>query len=157
MTTEEMIEKKVQEALYSLLHPVVEIVSLDNPVPDYATPGDACVDLRASLKRVKTEFLDDAYLMTREDEIHQQLQEAMYKDDSIKVEQLWELYNSCKESNTLSDIVALVVKPGGHCLVPTGVFTSMPSDYVLHIVPRSGAALKKKITFLSLGLIAMRL
>lgn len=143
--TEAQIQEIVDKRIYDLLHPTVEIVSLDNPLPTFATPGDAAVDVMASVKRVKTELMQHAYLLTREMEIHEQLDDAMQQEDREIVNQLWDMLDSLSEEQK-NEVVAIVIKPGGHCLVPTGLFTSFPADYVEDVMPRSGLALKKRIT-----------
>lgn len=138
----ERVEKILNEKIYDLLHPAVEIVSLDNPIPTYATPGDAGADIRASVMRVQTQFMDKAYIVTDKDELYDQLNLAFDKDDRIAMEELYKQIDALKEETP----VAIVIKPGGHCLIPTGLFTSFPDIYVADIVPRSGIALKKRIT-----------
>lgn len=137
----ELIDQKVKEAIYELLNPTVQIVSLDNDIPVYANPGDAGADIRASLKRVQTQFMKDAYLKTNIDFLYDDLEEAFQKDDRQEVERLWGLIDT-----TGVETEAIVIKPGGHCLIPTGLFTAFPDIYVADIVPRSGVALKKRIT-----------
>jgi dUTP pyrophosphatase len=132
---------RVKEAIYRLLHPTVEIVSLDNPVPEYATPGDAGADIRASINRIQIQFMKNAYIKTNVDFLHDELEEAFQQENKDIVNQLWEIIDETEEQPE-----AIVIKPGGHCLVPTGIFTAFPELYVADIVPRSGLALKMRIT-----------
>lgn len=46
-------------------------------------------------------------------------------------------------------IDSIVIKPGGRCLVPTGLFIALPDGYEAQVRPRSGLALKKGITVLN--------
>ncbi len=43
----------------------------------------------------------------------------------------------------------LIIKPGGKCLIPTGLALSIPKNYEVQIRPRSGLAAKKSITVLN--------
>ena len=138
----ELIDKRVEEKINDLLHPIVEIVSLDNPIPSYATPGDAGADIRASVSRVQTQFMHKAYVVTDKDELYTALDEAFTKNDRAAMDRIYDQIDALKVETP----VAIVIEPGGHCLVPTGIFTSFPDNYVADIVPRSGIALKKRIT-----------
>ena len=64
---------------------------------------------------------------------------------------LWEikedfLVNAEVVRNEDNTIEGILLHPQGQCLVPTGIHTSFSSNYVVSIVPRSGLALKKRIT-----------
>ena len=41
------------------------------------------------------------------------------------------------------------IKPGGRCLIPTGLFIALPKGYEAQIRPRSGLALKQGLTVLN--------
>ena len=43
-------------------------------------------------------------------------------------------------------IESIVIHSGGHALIPTGIYTAFPGMYRVEIVPRSGLALKSRIT-----------
>ena len=43
----------------------------------------------------------------------------------------------------------IVMHPGGRCLIPTGLYISLPIGYEAQVRPRSGLALKKGITVLN--------
>lgn len=45
--------------------------------------------------------------------------------------------------------VGIDINPGGRCLIPTGLFVSIPFGYEIQVRPRSGLALKKGITVLN--------
>jgi len=44
---------------------------------------------------------------------------------------------------------SVIIKPLGRCLIPTGIFISLPVGFEAQIRPRSGLALKKGITLLN--------
>lgn len=142
MTTEEQI----RQAIYELLHPTIEIVSLDNPIPTYAHPGDACVDLRACVDRTDTTFWRNAYVESLGDYLHDELGKAMEANDWDKVNKIWNQIDAAHDDGTFDNPYRIVMNPNSHCVVPTGLFLSMPEDYVFKPVPRSGLALKKQIT-----------
>lgn len=41
------------------------------------------------------------------------------------------------------------IKPGGRCLIPTGLFVAIPQGYEIQVRPRSGLALKMGLTVLN--------
>ena len=45
--------------------------------------------------------------------------------------------------------IGIDINPGGRCLIPTGLFVSIPIGYEIQVRPRSGLALKKGITVLN--------
>jgi dUTP pyrophosphatase len=44
---------------------------------------------------------------------------------------------------------AVVIRPGGRALIPTGLFVAIPEGYEIKVRPRSGLALKHGITVLN--------
>lgn len=44
---------------------------------------------------------------------------------------------------------AVIIRPGGRALIPTGLFVSIPEGYEIKVRPRSGLALKHGITVLN--------
>lgn len=104
-------DKRVEDAIDNLLHPVVKIVTPFD-VPEYASESSAGVDIRADLFGIKEKFLDHANIVRKED----------------------------------GTIDFLILHPGGQFLCPTGIHTSMDGAYEVEIRPRSGLALKKRIT-----------
>ena len=61
-----------------------------------------------------------------------------------------------KDGNLLDEKIPTVqvasvieIKPGGRCLIPTGLFIALPKVYEAQIRPRSGLALKQGLTVLN--------
>ena len=61
-----------------------------------------------------------------------------------------------KERNSTDEKIPTVpvastieIKPGGRCLIPTGLFIALPKSYEAQIRPRSGLALKQGLTVLN--------
>ena len=61
-----------------------------------------------------------------------------------------------KDGNLLDEKIPTVqvasvieIKPGGRCLIPTGLFIALPKGYEAQIRPRSGLALKQGLTVLN--------
>lgn len=46
-------------------------------------------------------------------------------------------------------IESIIIESGGSCLVPTGIYGSIPEGFEVQVRPRSGLALKKMITVLN--------
>ena len=113
------IHKTVNKAVYELLHPKVQIVSTSNGVPTYASAASAGMDIRADLWEIKEDFLVNAEVIRNQ---------------------------VISEDNKYSTIEGIVVHPGGHCLIPTGIYTSFDDIYEMQVRPRSGNALKFRIT-----------
>lgn len=63
--------------------------------------------------------------------------------DSIK---LYDAYISFKVDLEAKEIT---IRPGGRCLLPTGLFVSIPQGYEIQVRPRSGLALKQGVTVLN--------
>lgn len=113
------INKAINKALYDLLHPRVQIVSTSNGVPTYASLASAGMDIRADLWEIKEQFLVNAEIIRN---------------------------NIISEDNKYPTIEGIVIHPGGHCLIPTGIYTSFDDIYEMQVRPRSGNALKFRIT-----------
>lgn len=111
------IRQEVDKHITRLLNPRVQIVTNETPV--YASPGSAGFDIRADLWGIKEEFMRNAEVVRNEGDASE---------------------------GTHSTIESIVVHPGGHCLVPTGIYTSFDSIYEMQIRPRSGNALKMRVT-----------
>ena len=142
---QKLIKTEVDKVINDLLHPTVEIVSLDNAIPKYATPGDAGADiLMGNLSRIQTKFMKGAYIVTYKSKLYAQLDDALAANDTDKVNEINRLIDTAETKVDFP--YELHIKPGGHCLVPTGIFTSFPDNYVADIIPKSGLALKKRIT-----------
>lgn len=138
------VYSRVKEGIQRLLHPDMEIVSLDNPVPAYAHPEDAGADIRASLNRLNTTYWKNTDILTNIDELELALEEAYRFNDREKVEQICAELDEVKKQDPYP--VCVVMHPGGHCVLLTGIFTAFPKDYEVQIRPRSGLALKARIT-----------
>lgn len=137
----EIAENAAKEAITKLLNPIVEIVT-SNPVPKYATPGDAGVDLQADLWNVQEKFMKKCEVWRTSDFLNFDLQTAMDRGDSDAVEAIQKALSEIKE-----DVIeGIYMYPGGHCLVPTGIYVSFPEIYEMQVRPRSGLALKSRIT-----------
>lgn len=117
--TKELVRAEIQDAIYHLLHPEVEIVT-PFTVPQYASESSAGVDIQADLFDIKTKFFDNTEL-------------------------IWEDVTD-EEGNTSKVIKGVVLHPGGQFLCPTGIHTAFEGIYEVQIRPRSGLALKKRIT-----------
>lgn len=50
---------------------------------------------------------------------------------------------------TIQAASTIEIKPGGRCLIPTGLFIALPQGYEAQIRPRSGLALKQGLTVLN--------
>lgn len=64
----------------------------------------------------------------------------------LDINKLFDAYISL---NTNQDIKEIIIKPEGRCLLPTGLFVSIPRGYEIQVRPRSGLALKQGITVLN--------
>jgi len=64
----------------------------------------------------------------------------------LDINKLFDAYTSL---NTNQDIKEIIIKPEGRCLLPTGLFVSIPRGYEIQVRPRSGLALKQGITVLN--------
>ena len=51
--------------------------------------------------------------------------------------------------STIQVAKTIEIKPGGRCLIPTGLFIALPKGYEAQIRPRSGLALKQGLTVLN--------
>lgn len=54
-----------------------------------------------------------------------------------------------KKIPTVPVASTIEIKPGGRCLIPTGLFIALPKGYEAQIRPRSGLALKQGLTVLN--------
>ena len=64
----------------------------------------------------------------------------------LDITKLYDSYVSLKANLEAREIT---IKPGGRCLLPTGLFISLPEGYEAQIRPRSGLALKSGLTVLN--------
>ena len=85
-------------------------------LPKYATLYSAGMDVKGDFDRIK--FIDD-------------------KPQHFYDAYLTELYDNTK---------IIEIKPGGRCLIPTGLFVAIPIGYEIQCRMRSGLALKMGLT-----------
>ena len=64
----------------------------------------------------------------------------------LDITKLYDSYVSLKANLEAREIT---IKPGGRCLLPTGLFISLPEGYEAQVRPRSGLALKQGVTILN--------
>lgn len=109
------------------LYPTVDTInvnidlSLDAQIPLYATEGSVGCDLCANIDgMVKDMFKGDGFRV-----INQTLEGAV----------------QC--------ITKVILSPGGHILIPTGIKLEIPEGYELQVRARSGLAIKHGITVLN--------
>lgn len=97
----------------------VKIKSISGKLPEQATMGSACVDLRACFEHV--------------DDINKVLgfNVLLQNEDGTKA------------------LRSIILNPGGRVLVPTGLFLAIPDGYECVIRPRSGLALKHGISMVN--------
>lgn len=113
------INTLIDKRIAALLHPEIQIVTPFD-VPQYASELSAGVDIQADLWDIKEKFLDNA--------------EIIYETSTDE------------EGNTYNVISGIQLNPGGQFLCPTGIHTAFDGIYEVQIRPRSGLALKKRIT-----------
>lgn len=85
----------------------------NNPLPSYATPGAAAMDVRASFNNIDPKDLI-------------KYGSVVYTLDT-----------------TTMKIKSISMQPGSRVLVPLDIYTSIPEGYEIQIRMRSGLALKK--------------
>lgn len=140
-----VIDKRVDEKIQQLLNPTVEIYS-PNGVPVLASPASSGYDIKANLLNVQTKFMQNAELRTSVDELVDSLPYLMAKGDPETFNEAMKTLDNTFYRETPIENVSIVIHPGGHCLIPTGIHTAFPDRYRAEIVPRSGNALKYRIT-----------
>ena len=92
----------------------------NNKLPQYETPGAAGLDIRADFSRVSPE---NPIKLFGDGEI-------IFKGDSHPV-------------------TMLRLEPGSRALIPTGLFTAIPTGYEVQLRPRSGLAIKKGLNLIN--------
>lgn len=99
----------------------------NNPLPEYANPGDAGLDLRADLWEIQEKFLFNSEV----------IREKVHEDDGTE------------EGIIIDAVKGIVLHPGGRALIPTELYAAIPEGYEIQVRPRSGLALKQGITVLN--------
>lgn len=92
----------------------------NNKLPKYETPQAAGLDLRADFSRV--ESISDI---------------KIYGPGQII------------PANSANAVKMIVLEPGSHVCIPTGLYIALPEGYEAQVRPRSGLALKEGITVLN--------
>ena len=97
---------------------IVDVINIsNNKLPQYETPNSAGLDVRADFSRV-----------TPENPI------KLFGDGEI-------IFKGEGHQKTM-----LRLEPGSRALIPTGLFTAIPSGYEIQVRPRSGQSLKKGLS-----------
>jgi dUTP pyrophosphatase len=92
----------------------------NNKLPQYETPGAAGLDIRADFSRVSPE---NPIKVFGDGEI-------VFKGEGHSV-------------------TMLRLEPGSRALIPTGLFTAIPTGYEVQLRPRSGLAIKKGLNLIN--------
>lgn len=111
-------------------------------LPKYETLFSAGIDVRGDFSRIKL--------------VDNKPEKFFFDADVVSIEFI-ENPNKCNvvgsEGNDLSHEVppisvakTIEIKPGGRCLIPTGLFVAIPQGYELQCRMRSGLALKMGLT-----------
>lgn len=114
-------------------------------LPKYETPFSAGMDVRGDFSRIKLvdgkpeKFFFDA------DVVAIGLIEA--PDAPFVLDK--EGNPTDRKIPTVPVASTIEIKPGGRCLIPTGLFIALPKGYEAQIRPRSGLALKQGLTVLN--------
>lgn len=108
-------------------------------LPKYATPLSAGLDLRGDFSRIKLVNGKPEKFFFDTEVVGISLDENPLSDVTI----LDKDGNSTGEKpKTIKVAKTIEIKPGGRCLIPTGLFIALPEGYEARIQPRSGLALK---------------
>lgn len=100
----------------------VEVVNLSqNELPKYETLFSAGMDVKADFSRIKLEDSKPVGLF--------------FDTDATFIGK--------------GKIMQLEIKPGGRCLILTGLFVAIPQGYEIQVRPRSGLAIKLGVTVLN--------
>lgn len=115
-------------------------------LPQYATPLSAGLDLRGDFSRIKLVNKKPERFFFKADVVGIGLMENPNSDTEIVDKD----GNSTGEKpKTIPVAKTIEIKPGGRCLIPTGLFIALPEGYEAQVRPRSGLALKQGITVLN--------
>lgn len=115
-------------------------------LPQYATPFSAGLDLRGDFSRIKLVDNKPEKFFFNADVVSIGLVENSNSNTKIVDKE----GNPTEEKpKTIPVAKTIEIKPGGRCLIPTGLFIALPEGYEAQVRPRSGLALKQGITVLN--------
>lgn len=115
-------------------------------LPQYATPFSAGLDLRGDFSRIKLVDNKPEKFFFNADVVGIGLVENPNSNTEIVDKE----GNPTEEKpKTIPVAKTIEIKPGGRCLIPTGLFIALPEGYEAQVRPRSGLALKQGITVLN--------
>lgn len=115
-------------------------------LPQYATPFSAGLDLRGDFSRIKLVDSKPEKFFFNADVVGIGLAENPDSDIEIVDK---EGNPTGEKPKTIPVAKTIEIKPGGRCLIPTGLFVALPEGYEAQVRPRSGLALKQGITVLN--------
>lgn len=111
-------------------------------LPKYETPLSAGMDICGDFSRIKL--------------VDSKPEKNFFDADVVAISLIEAPFVLDKEGNPTDKKVATIpaastieIKPGGRCLIPTGLFIALPKGYEAQIRPRSGLALKHGLTVLN--------
>lgn len=115
-------------------------------LPQYATPFSAGLDLRGDFSRIKLVDNKPEKFFFNADVVGVGLVENSNSNTEIVDK---DGNPTGEKPKTISVAKTIEIKPGGRCLIPTGLFIALPEGYEAQVRPRSGLALKQGITVLN--------
>lgn len=115
-------------------------------LPQYATPFSAGLDLRGDFSRIKLVNNKPEKFFFNADVVGIGLMENPNLDTEIVDK---EGNSTGEKPKTIPVAKTIEIKPGGRCLIPTGLFIALPEGYEAQVRPRSGLSLKLGITVLN--------
>lgn len=115
-------------------------------LPQYATLFSAGLDLRGDFSRIKLVDNKPEKFFFNADVVGV----GLVENPNSNIEIVDKDGNPTGEKpKTISVAKTIEIKPGGRCLIPTGLFIALPEGYEAQVRPRSGLALKQGITVLN--------
>ena len=114
-------------------------------LPQYGTPLSAGMDIRGDFSRIKLvdnkpeKFFFDADVVA--------ISKIEDPNGPFVVDKEGNLTDRRVPSIPVASTIE--IKPGGRCLIPTGLFIALPKGYEAQVRPRSGLALKLGLTVLN--------
>lgn len=95
-------------------------------LPQYETPLSAGMDIRGDFSRIKL--------------VDNKPEKFFFDADVVATN---------RRVPSIPVASTIEIKPGGRCLIPTGLFIALPKGYEAQVRPRSGLALKLGLTVLN--------